>query len=107
MIGPASNAVLGTDPVQLLRTSTGEDKFPVGVQSTIEGGTHEGRIARIHSEDLCLSYPFNPETWKGRAGWRDEVITTMSLTLFEIWLEQTQKPPPLSTGWYAHLPYQP
>lgn len=71
MMGPASNTALGTDPVQLVRTSTGEDKFPVGVQLTIQGGSQEGRIAQIHSEDLCLSYPkVLIQSWDmERTGW--------------------------------------
>lgn len=109
MTKPASNVVLGTNHVLLMKTPSREGKCPVGTQSAMEGGAlaSMGKKCPNTLERSCSSYPFKPETWRERVGGMKSPNTSTSLTFFQIWWEQTQKTIRVTRGWYAHQAHQP
>lgn len=68
-------------------------------------GLHGGKPALTHAEDLCLSFPSKPETWRGRAGRMKSPPTGLSQYFQSGWSrlrtlsshQRTRCPPTLPT----------
>lgn len=73
MTGPASNAVLGKDPVHSVKTPTREENLPADFQSAMEGGAlaFMGKELPQHIQRTCV-YLFHSSVrheGRGLEGW--------------------------------------